>query len=268
MGFLRDFAILLRYDGGAYHGWQIQKDQTTVCSAVRDAISRVVGHPVSLHGCGRTDAGVHALHYVAGFSASTRIPAERLPYALNPNLPRDISVFRAAEVSGAFNAIGSCQKKEYTYWLYSGQHPDPLLSRRALFFPGRLDIPRMARAAADFLGQHDFAALRSLGSTDVKSTVRTVYASGITVRGRHVFFKVAANGFLYNMARTMLGTLLYIGLGKLPPDAVISLLDGGGSRSMAGPTAPPWGLYMTGVWYDEPLPWSPVEGGLLVEEGW
>jgi len=253
---LRHIALLLRYDGTAYHGWQRQKGQTSVCQTVQDAIAKTVGHPVTLHGCGRTDAGVHALHYVAGFSAHTRIPAERLPYAMEIHLPGDITVLQAADVPESFSAIGSCVRKEYTYRLYTGDRPDPFLRQTALFFPQELDLELMRKCAGTYVGTHDFAALRSLGSTPVKSTVRTVYESKLTVRGRHVFFTVSANGFLYNMVRTMTGTLLYIGLQKLSPDALPELLSGAGSRAEAGPTAPPHGLYMTGVWYGGLLPWE------------
>ena len=251
----RHLAIRLSFDGTAYHGWQIQKDLPTVCQTVQNAIARTVEHPVSLHGCGRTDAGVHATHYVAGFSAQTNIPAERLPYAINARLPSDVTVWQAADVSAGFSAIGSCVRKEYTYRLYLNRHPDPFYTHRALFFPGQLDLARMERAAGDFVGLHDFRAMRSLGSTTVQSTVRRIFVSEIIVRGGHVFFRVSANGFLYNMVRTMMGTLLYIGLGKLPPEFLPELLSGG-NRTEAGPTAPPHGLYMTGAWYDEPLPWE------------
>jgi len=255
---LRFFALLVRFDGSQYHGWQVQRGQVTVCQVLRDAIAQAVGHPVSLHGCGRTDAGVHALHYVAGFSADTRIPADRLPYALNTRLPDSISVRQAAEVPASFNAIGSCNRKEYTYWMYLGHHPDPFLCRRALFLPGDLDLAGMERAAGDFIGKHDFRAFRSQGSAAVKSTERLVFTSAIRTQGRYVIYKVSASGFLYNQVRTMLGTLLYIGHGKLPPGSIPDLLAGG-RRNQAGPTAPPHGLYMTGAWYNVALPWPPYQ---------
>jgi tRNA pseudouridine38-40 synthase len=192
---------------------------------------------------------------VAGFSADTRVPADRFPFALRALLPQDITVWQAAETPPDFHAINSCVRKEYTYRLYTGRHPDPFLARYALFHPDTLDVPLMAAAAQDFVGEHDFTALRSMGSTQVKSTVRRVFSSEVTVRGAEIFFTVSANGFLYNMARAMTGTLLYIGLGKLPPDALSGLLSGG-RRAEAGPTAPPHGLYMTGAGYEIPLPWD------------
>lgn len=257
-------ALLLSYDGTDYHGWQVQKYLPTVCQTIQDALRATVGHPVTLHGCGRTDAGVHAGHYVASFQARTRIPAERLPYALTSLLPQDISVSRATDVPEDFHAINSCWRKEYTYHMYTGALPDALLARYALFHSDNLDIESMRTAARDFEGTHDFASLRSMGSTQVKSTVRHVYSSELITRGRHVFFRVAANGFLYNMVRAMMGTLLYIGLGKLPADGIPALLSEK-NRTEAGPTVPPHGLYMTGVWYDTPLPWTPQACGDPVE---
>ncbi len=255
---LRHLALLLSYDGSAYHGWQMQKDLPTVCGTLGKAIETIVEHPVTLHGCGRTDAGVHARHYVANFSAHTRIPADRLPFALGAHLPEDIVVYKAADVPPDFHAINACVQKEYTYHMYVDRHPDPFLDRYALFHADNLDVELMRAAAGHFVGTHDFAALRSMGSTQVKSTIRRVYGAKLFTRGRHIYFSVSANGFLYNMVRAMMGTLIYIGLGKLPADCIPALLAGG-SRTGAGPTAPPNGLYMTGVWYDTPLPWAPQE---------
>lgn len=256
---MRNIALLLSFDGSAYHGWQLQKRDVSVAQVLRDALTKTVSHPVTLHGCGRTDAGVHARHYVANFRTDTRIPADRLPYAVNTHLPEDISVYAACDVPDAFHAINACVKKEYTYHVYRARHPDPLLTRRALFYPYELDISAMRRAAAAFAGTHDFAAFRSVG-TPVKNTVRTVFESKITARGRHILFTVAANGFLYNMVRAMMGTLLYVGQGKLSAEEIPALLSSR-DRTRAGPTAPPHGLYMTGVWYEETLPW-PGRNGL------
>jgi tRNA pseudouridine38-40 synthase len=249
----RNIALLLSYDGSAYHGWQIQKNAVTVAAVLSGALQKVTGHPVTLHGCGRTDAGVHARHYVANFVSATRIPAERLPYAVNTHLPDDISVFAAADVPAGFHAINACVRKEYTYCLYTARHPDPLRRRRALFWPYPLDADALRRAAGDFIGTHDFAAFRSVG-TPVQSTVRTVFSCDVSARGRTLQIAVSADGFLYNMVRAIAGTLLYVGEGKIAPDAVPALLRAG-DRARAGPTAPPHGLYMTGVWYDTALPW-------------
>ena len=246
---MRNIALTLKYLGTAYHGWQVQKTVTTVGQTLEEAAAAVVGHPVHMTGCGRTDAGVHARVYVANFRTSACIPCDRIPYALNTHLPEDIVVTNAMEVHEDFNAIGSCVKKEYTYLIYNSGIRDPFYVNRAWFYPKHLDETLMQRAADCFIGTHDFAAVRSVG-TDVKSTVRTVYDYKVERDGDLISLRVCANGFLYNMARAMAGTCVYAAEGKFPPEAVAQILLNG-DRTAAGPTVPPGGLYMTQLWYDD-----------------
>ncbi len=246
---MRNIALELTYLGTAYHGWQIQKKLATVEQTLENAAGAVVGHPVHMTGCGRTDAGVHARHYIANFRTTSTIPCDRLPYALNTKLPPDIVVVRAMEVHEGFNAIGSCVKKEYTYYIYNSNIRDPFYVDRAWFYPRHLEEGIMARAAAQFVGTHDFSAVRSVG-TDVKSTVRTVYYYEVERREQLVILRVCANGFLYNMARAMAGTVVYAAEGKFPPEEIGEILRSG-NRTAAGPTVPPGGLYMTKLWYDD-----------------
>ena len=246
---MRNIALTLKYLGTAYHGWQVQKTVTTVGQTLEEAAAAVVGHPVHMTGCGRTDAGVHARVYVANFRTSARIPCDRIPYALNTHLPEDIVVTNAMEVHEDFNAIGSCVKKEYTYLIYNSGIRDPFYVNRAWFYPKHLDETVMQRAVDCFIGTHDFAAVRSVG-TDVKSTVRTVYDYKVERDGDLISLRVSANGFLYNMARAMAGTCVYAAEGKFPPEAVAQILLNG-DRTAAGPTVPPGGLYMTQLWYDD-----------------
>ena len=171
---MRNIALFLTYLGTRYHGWQVQKNLPTVAETVEKAAAQVVGHSVHITGCGRTDAGVHARCYVANFRTTSTIPVERLPYALNTHLPCDIVVTKAFEVNENFNAIGSCVRKEYTYQIYNSRLKDPFYVDRAWFYPRHLDEGIMQSAASQFVGTHDFAAVRSVG-TDVRSTVRTVY---------------------------------------------------------------------------------------------
>lgn len=246
---MRNIALFLMYVGTAYHGWQIQKNQQTVEQTLEEATAKVVGHPVHITGCGRTDAGVHAKKYVANFRTTATIPAERLPYALNSYLPHDIVVTRAMEVHDGFNAIGSCARKEYTYYIYNSRLRDPFYVNHAWFYPRHLDEVVMQRAADQFVGTHDFAAVRSVG-TDVKSTVRTVYYYQVARQGDLLSLRVCANGFLYNMARAMAGTVVYAAEGKIRPEEIGEILRRG-DRTAAGPTVPPGGLYMTKLWYDD-----------------
>ncbi len=246
---MRNIVIFLRYEGTAYHGWQVQKNLPTIGETVEKAVAMVTGQKTHVTGCGRTDAGVHAKCYVANFRTESTIPADRLPYALNTHLPVDICVTKAFDVHEDFNAIGSCEKKEYTYLIYNTRLRDPFYVNRAWFYPKHLDEKIMQKAADQFVGTHDFAAVRSVG-TDVKSTVRTVYYYHVERRGNFIILRVCANGFLYNMARAMAGTVVYAAEGKIAPEDIGKILDEG-NRTAAGPTVPPGGLYMTHLWYND-----------------
>ncbi len=246
---MRNIALFLTYIGTAYHGWQVQRFDRSVCQTMEEAAAKICGHPVKITGCGRTDAGVHARNYVANFHTTSGIPVDRLPYAMNTHLPNDIVVNHAMEVHDDFNAIGSCVRKEYTYWIYNSRIRDPFYVNRAWFYPKHLDEQIMQKAADQFVGTHDFAAVRSVG-TDVKSTVRTVYYYQVTRKGDLLELKVCANGFLYNMARAMAGTVVYAAEGKISPEEIGEILKAG-DRKAAGPTVPPDGLYMTKLWYDD-----------------
>jgi tRNA pseudouridine38-40 synthase len=244
---MRNIALRLAYDGTNYHGWQAQKELPTVSRTIEYAIRGVVGHPVRLTGCGRTDAGVHAETYVANFFTESKIPVDRLPYAVNTKLPDDISVYSAWDVPDDFHSVFSGIRKEYTYIIYQSRIKNPFYSNRALFYPMKLDAAVMREAAAEFVGEHDFKAMRSVGS-NVKTTVRTVFSYEIDEEGDLIKLKAAANGFLYNMARAMAGTLIYVSEGKIRPKDIPAILESG-DRKSAGPTLPACGLYMTGIWY-------------------
>ena len=236
---MRNIALFLTYEGTAFHGWQVQKRDVTIGQTMEEAAAKIVGHPVKMTGCGRTDAGVHAKKYVANFRTNSSIPVDRLPYAMNTHLPEDIVVTGAMEVHDDFNAIGSCNSRIR----------DPFYVNRAWFYPKHLDETIMQQAASQFVGTHDFSAVRSVG-TDVKSTVRTVYYYNVERKGDLIELKVCANGFLYNMARAMAGTVVYAAEGKIKPEEIGALLASG-NRTAAGPTVPPGGLYMTQLWYDD-----------------
>ncbi len=219
---MKNIALQLMYVGTAYHGWQIQKNAVSVEETLEKCLQLVVGHPVKCTGAGRTDAGVHALNYVANFRTDSRIPLDRLPLAV----------------------------KEYTYRIYNSRIRNAFLVDRVWFYPKYLDEAVMQAAASRFVGTHDFAAVRSVG-TDVRSTVRTVHYFDIERHGDMIECRVCANGFLYNMVRAMVGTVIYAAEGKFPPEAVSDILEGK-CRTDAGPTAPPGGLYMSRLWYEEP----------------
>lgn len=245
---MRNIALRLRYDGSRYHGWQVQKSEITVAETLEHALERVCGHRVKVTGCGRTDAGVHAEMYCANFKTDSRIPVDRIPFAVNTILPDDIAVYKAVETDEKFNAILSCIKKEYTYRIYNSRIKDPFYRNRAYFYPVPLKIDVMQKCAEQFVGTNDFAAVRSVG-TETKTTVRTVHYFEVRENGPLIECRVCADGFLYNMVRAMTGTLIYASEGKIDPDEIKNILKTR-DRRLTGPTVPPQGLYLTRLWYE------------------
>ncbi len=246
---MRNIALKLMYNGTAYHGWQTQRTEVTVQETLEKALAMICGERIKLIGCGRTDAGVHAERYVANFQTSSRIPVERLPFAINTHTSEDIAVREALEVAEDFNAIGSCIKKEYTYRIYNSRIKNPFYVNRAYFYPKKLDEAVMDAAARAFEGTHDFRAVRSVG-TETRTTVRTIHYCRVTRAGELLELKVCANGFLYNMVRAITGTVLYAAEGKIAPEDIGAILASG-DRNLAGPTVPPGGLYLTKLWYED-----------------
>ena len=243
---MRNIALRLRYDGTAYHGWQVQREDASVAETLERALSKVCGHTVKCTGCGRTDAGVHALSYCANFRTESGIPAGRLPLAVNSRLPDDIAVLRAIDAPEDFNAIGSCIKKEYVYKIMNTRIRDPFLQKRVCFYPAPLDFGRLREAGLAFEGRHDFAAVRSVG-TQTRTTVRTVHWCRAEREGDLISIAVCADGFLYNMVRAIVGTMVYASHGKLEPGDIPALLETR-DRRLTGPTMPPQGLYLSRLW--------------------
>jgi len=245
---MKNIALNIMFDGARYHGWQVQKSETTVAGTLEAVLTRLCEHTVKVHGCGRTDAGVHAELYCVNFKTSANIPVERLPLAVNSLLPPDISVQSALHVPEDFDANLSCIKKEYTYRIFNSRVRNPFYSGRAYFYPHALDIEAMRTASQYFVGTHDFASVRSVG-TETKTTVRTVFWYEIEECRGLWELRACADGFLYNMARAMVGTLLYVSEGKIHPDDLPNLLLKK-DRRLTGPTVPPDGLYLTKIWYE------------------
>ena len=248
---MRNIALRLKYDGSRYHGWQVQKNEISVAQTLEEALTKICEHPVKTVGCGRTDAGVHALRYCANFRTDCHIPTDRIPLAVNSRLPGDIAVVDAVEAPENFNAIGSCIKKEYVYKILNSSIRDPFLEKRVCFYPQSLDLSLMQQAARAFEGTHDFRAVRSVG-TETKTTVRTMYWCRAEKEGDLITVSICADGFLYNMCRAMVGTMVYASYGKLQPEEIPELLEKG-DRRLTGPTMPPQGLYLNRLWYEEPV---------------
>ena len=248
---MRNIALRLSYDGSNYHGWQIQKNEVTVQETLEKALQRICEHPVKVTGCGRTDAGVHALRYCANFLTQSEIPTDRFPLAVNTRLPDDVVVSAATDAPEVFNSIGSCEKKEYVYRIKNSRIRDPFLVKRVCFYPAPLDIKLMQKAARAFEGTHDFAAVRSVG-TKTKTTVRTIYWCQAEKCGDIIEISICADGFLYNMARAIVGTIVYASHGKILPEEIPRLLEMK-DRRLTGPTMPAHGLYLSKLWYAGPV---------------
>jgi tRNA pseudouridine38-40 synthase len=240
--------LVIEYEGTAYGGWQSQANAPTVQDALLDAILRTTGQRVILYGSGRTDSGVHALGQVANFKTEADIPPERYTAALNTLLPEDIRVQSSLAVPDSFHAQFSATGKRYRYTVCNGRPGTALYRRTSWHVAQKLDAEAMERAAAHFLGAHDFSAFQSSGGVE-RETVKTVTLSRVSVDGAFIHYDIAAGGFLYNMVRIVAGTLVKVGSGKLSPDEMPAIIKSK-DRGMAGPTAPAKGLCLMEVFYE------------------
>lgn len=248
---MKRLLITIRYDGTDYHGWQVQPNGVTVQEKVQDAVEKVFGSRLDVTGCSRTDSGVHANMFCFHMDTELEIPCERVPLALNVALPDDIAAIACREVGDDFHARYCANGKRYVYRLYDGQIRDPFINRYSVQYKGALDVERMNSAAQFFVGKHDFSAFCASGS-QVEDRVRTVYEMKVERRDNEVLVTVSADGFLYNMVRIMVGTLLEVSEGKLQPEGIKAALDSG-KRELAGRTAAAKGLCLDRVFYDEEL---------------
>lgn len=246
---LKRVRLTIAYDGTNYHGWQIQPEAVTIESKLNECLRDLLKEEVQVIGASRTDSGVHALGNIAVFDTKTRMPAEKISYALNQRLPEDIRIQKSEEVPLEWHPRRCSSRKTYEYRIYRGEFPMPVNRLYALFTYHKLDVKAM-RAAAVFLeGEHDFKSFCQTGA-QVESTVRTIYSVEISEQGRELIIKVCGNGFLYNMVRIIVGTLLEVGQGKRAPEDIPKILKQQ-NRSAAGPTAPAHGLMLIGYEFPE-----------------
>ena len=239
--------LTLRYDGSRYHGWQVQKNGITVQETLQDAVERHTGIRSGLTGCSRTDAGVHAEMFCCAFDTASPLRGERMVKALNAYLPRDIAVYGCREVEADFHPRYAALGKRYVYRIWNAPERNPFWEGRALHCRRPLDAAFLNEQAAAYVGTHDFASHQAAGST-VEETIRTVRRAEVERRGEMVLFTVEADGFLYNMVRIMVGTLLGLQAGSLEAGSIPAILESG-SRERAGATAPACGLYLDHVFY-------------------
>jgi tRNA pseudouridine38-40 synthase len=245
---IRNIRLLLEYDGTRYHGWQRQKTGLTIQGVVETALERLTGEQVALIGSGRTDAGVHALGQVANFRTASAIPFRAFDEGLNSLLPYDIAVLEAREAPPEFHARKSALSKTYEYRILNRPRRSPLHHHYGWWIAAPLELEAMAVAAAALPGEHDFSAFRASGSGNRNPLRRVLDAAWQTHAGGWLRFTITATGFLRGMVRSLVGTLVEIGKGKAPPELMMELLKSG-ERPLAGPTAPPQGLYLVAVAY-------------------
>ena len=241
------YKVVLQYLATGYAGWQVQRDRPTIGGTIESVLSRLTGESPAVVGSGRTDAGVHALGQVAHFRLERPWCSKRLLRSLNGLLPTNIRVLRLESTSPSFHAQRDALKKRYVYRIYNGPILSPFLHGRVYQVFPALDFERMQEAAESICGSHDFSGFAA-STTRVKNRTRDLLISRWQRKGRALEYQIEAKGFLHHMVRNIVGTLVQVGLGKRPPEAMLEILKAR-DRRRAGPTAPAKGLYLARVWY-------------------
>ena len=244
---MRNLLLVLRYNGTNFHGWQIQPNGNTVQQELCNAFKNLSGKDENIIGCSRTDAGVHANMFCCNVRTECGVPTEKIPDALNFYLPPEISVYDCKEVDYDFHARYDCKGKEYVYLIYNGRYRNPFYEDKAMFYPYELDAEMLEKQAKSFIGTHDFSAFCSVGS-EVQDKTREIYDCSVSRNGDLVEIRVKGNGFLYNMVRIIVGTLLDIQRGKIEKGTISQIIESG-NRDNAGVTAEASGLYLNKVYY-------------------
>ncbi|MDD5439797.1 MAG: tRNA pseudouridine(38-40) synthase TruA [Candidatus Omnitrophica bacterium] len=244
---MRTIKLTIAYDGTDYCGWQRQENGLSVQEVLEKKLRKILGEKITVTGSGRTDSGVHARAQIAHFKTTKEMPLRNIYRALIAHMPADIAVIRVAQAGAGFDAQRDARQKKYRYTIYNDQVMSPFLRRYALHIPYRLDVNKMNAAARYLAGRHDFASFQNAHSS-AKTSVRTIQKITVRKKGAAITVDVAADGFLYNMVRSIAGTLIEVGRGKIAPDDVLDILNKK-DRACAGPTVPPHGLALMRVYY-------------------
>ena len=253
---MRNIKLTISYDGSAFSGYELQPGERTIRGEIEKALKKLFKHKISIVSSSRTDAGVHALQNVVNFKTDKTIPLDRLPAALNSILPDDLRILKAEEKGVSFNARFDAKSKEYEYLIYNGEVLPPVLRNLTWHIKPKLDLFDIRKAATFLAGKHDFSSFCAAGGDD-KNFVRMIHSFDIchltfVIWGSHkvkvIRIKVKGSGFLYKMVRNMVGTLVDVGLGKVRPEDVKTILKAK-NRRLAGRTAPAQGLCLTKVLY-------------------
>ena len=246
---MRNIALKLSFDGTDFHGYQIQKNAHTIESEITNALKKLTNENIKIVGCGRTDSGVHAYEYFINFKTESKIPVEKFPDAINANINSDISIIKAYIMPDNFHARFSTIKKTYVYRILNRKARDPFEKRFSHKYGGEIDFSKIEQGAKEFIGTHDFSSHKSKG-TETKTSIRTIFDCYATKNQDIIEIYITADGFLYNMARTISGTLLDCGTGKTNLEEIKQILESL-DRKKAGPTLPANGLFMKKTIYKE-----------------
>ena len=247
---MRNIKLVIEYDGKDFNGWQKQPTKLNIQGEIEKTIKQITGEDVDLTASGRTDAGVHALGQVANFKTNSNIPIEKIPIALNSNLKKSIVIKSAEEVEERFHSRLNCKRKTYRYIINNSKYGTAIYRNLETHIPMKLDIQKMQEAVKYFEGEHNFKAFKASG-TSSKSSVRTIYKAEVIDAGNEkIYIELTGNGFLYNMVRIISGTLVEVGLGKIKPSEIQTIIESQ-KRENAGKTLPPQGLYLVNVEYEK-----------------
>ena len=241
--------MIVAYDGTNYKGWQVQPNGITIEEVLNKKLTELLGEEIVVTGASRTDSGVHSLGNVAIFDTNTRMPADKISFALNQRLPDDIVVQGSCEVPADWHPRYQNSIKTYEYRILNRTFRMPTRRLDTYFYHHPLDVEKMNQAAAYLVGEHDFKSFCAVGA-QVKTTVRTIYVCDVNKENDIVTIRVTGNGFLYNMVRIIAGTLIRVGGGEMEPERIPEILAAC-DRAAAGPTAPAHGLTMMGIEYKD-----------------
>lgn len=244
---MRNIKLLIEYDGSNYGGWQKQKNNRTIQEEIEKALREITNQEINLIGSSRTDAGVHAKGMVANFMVDSRIPEDRFREAINTKLPDDIAILKSEEVPSDFHARYCSKGKTYSYTIINRYEKVALRNKYVYHVKDELNISNMKEACNYFIGKHDFKAFKTVGSS-VKTSTRTITDLHIEVTGDEIKVLITADGFLYNMVRIIVGTLIEVGRGKILPKDIQGIIESK-ERKYAGPCVPPNGLVLEKVYY-------------------
>ena len=244
---IRKIKLTVQYDGSRYHGWQIQPDRKTIQGELVEALSNLVGVRTYVHGASRTDAGVSALGQVGLFEIDSPIPTENFADAINDRLPPDIVVTSAEEAPRGFDLFGSVKSKLYRYTIYTGRYRPVLRLNQCWHIPKIFNVSAMNQAAQLLVGTKDFKSFASAADRR-ESSVRTIFRCDVTAEDKWIYVNVEGDGFLYNMVRNIVGTLVEVGTGRWKPEKMNEILEAK-DRNAAGRLAPPAGLCLMWIQY-------------------